>query len=75
MQHFVQMARGIGVEGHTEVRIAGLAQKMTVALLEHVPGAEEVESLVHVGQGEGMRMRPGTWGHKALVLVRVLPES
>ena len=69
------MAWGSVVEGQTEVRIAGRAQKITVALLEHVPGAEEVESVVHVGQGEGIRVRPGTWGHKALVLVRVLPES
>jgi hypothetical protein len=57
------------------VRIAGRAQKMTVALLGHALGVEEVQKVGHVGQGEGMRVRLGTWGHKALALVRVLPES
>ena len=74
VHHFVQTARGSVDAGQTEVRIAGRAQ-MTVALLGHVPGAEEVQKVGRVGHGEGTRVRPGTWGHKALAQVRVLPES
>lgn len=75
VHHFVQMARGSVDAGQTEARIAGRAQKMAAALLGHAPEAVGQKVGQKVGRGEGMRVKSGTWGHKALALARAPPES
>jgi hypothetical protein len=73
---FVQMTWGsVGVR-QSEARIAGKVQKPTVALSRDGPRVEEVQKVgQEVDQSGGRRVRQGTWGRKALGLVRVLPES
>ena len=76
VHHFVQMMWGSGGVWQSEARIAGKAQKTTAALSRDAPRVEEVQKVGQkVGQGGGRRVKQGTWGRKALVLVRVLPES
>ena len=73
VHHFVQMRRGSVGVGQPEARNAG---KGTAALSRDAPRVQEVQKVgQEVGQGGGRRVRQGTWGRKALVLVRVLPKG
>jgi hypothetical protein len=76
VHHFVRMTWGSVGVWQSEERNAGKAPKTTAALSRDASRVQEVQKVGQgVGQGGGRRVRQGTWGRKALVLIRVLPKS